>query len=127
MDGCDLVKIGLHFLGSTIWIRSERPYQIEISLRMLQETISLFGTIHPECFNLAVRKLASAAVESTAGTRMLGNKHFFDLQFHSLARALRHSSMEQETRTTVLIDNAIVRPFPKYDVFNSNIVRDSFL
>jgi hypothetical protein len=52
MDGCFLVKIGLHFLGSTIWIRSERPYQIEISLRMLQETISLFGQIHPECFNL---------------------------------------------------------------------------
>ena len=127
MDGCYLVKIGLHFLGSTIWIRSERPYQIEISLRMLQETISLFGQIHPECFNLAIRMLASAEVESTTGTRMLGNKHFFDLQFHSLARALRHSSMEQETRTAVLIDNAIVRPFPKYDVFNSNIVRDSLL
>ena len=94
---------------------------------MFQETINLYGIIHPECFNLAVRKLASTEVESTAGTRMLGNKHFFDLQFHSLARALRHSSMEQETCTAVLIDNVIVRPFPKYDVFNSNIVRDSFL
>ena len=124
---CFLVKIGLHFLGSTIWIRSERPYRIEISLRMLQQTFFLFGQIHPECFNLAVRKLASVEVESTAGTRMLGNKHFFDLQFHSQARALRHSWMDQETRTAVLIDNVVVQPFPKYDVFNSNIVRDSFL
>ncbi|XBH68883.1 hypothetical protein VPH35_096925 [Triticum aestivum] len=105
----------------TIWIRSERPYQIEISLRMLQETVLLFGQFHSECFNLAVRKLASAEVESTAGTRMLGNKHFFDLQFHSQARALRHSWTNQETRTEVLIDNVVVRSFPKYDVFNSNI------
>ena len=83
--------------------------------------------LYPKCFNLVVRKLASAEVETTAGTRMLGNKHFFDLQFHSQARALRHSWMDQETRTAVLIDNVVVQPFPKYDVFNSNIVRDSFL
>uniref|UniRef100_A0A8R7R4V7 Uncharacterized protein n=1 Tax=Triticum urartu TaxID=4572 RepID=A0A8R7R4V7_TRIUA len=29
--------------------------------------------------------------------------------------------MDQETRTAVLIDNVVVWPFPKYDVFNSNI------
>ncbi|XBI55874.1 hypothetical protein VPH35_037588 [Triticum aestivum] len=43
---------------NTIWIRSERPYRIEISLRMLQQTILLFGQIHPECFNLAVLSLS---------------------------------------------------------------------
>ena len=123
MDGGYLVKIGLHFLGSTIWIRSERPYQIEISLRTLQETISLFGQIHPECFNLAVRKLASAEVERHAGTNMVGGKHYFDLQFHAQSRALRYSWMPQGQRTSVLINNAVLQPFPRYDVFNSTIVR----
>ncbi|KAE8797757.1 hypothetical protein D1007_27034 [Hordeum vulgare] len=109
---------------NTIWIRSARPYHIEISLRVIRETICLHGQVHPDCFNIAVRKLASAEVETTAGTRMFGKKHFFDLRFHSQARALRHYWTEQGPRTTALIDNAIVEPFPKYDVFNSTIVRD---
>ncbi|KAI4970346.1 hypothetical protein ZWY2020_001260 [Hordeum vulgare] len=96
---------------NTIWIRSAWPYHIEISLRVIRETICLQGQVHPDCFNIAVRKLASAEVETTAGTRMFGKKHFFDLRFHS----------QQGPRTTALIDNAIVEPFPKYDVFNSTI------
>ncbi|KAI4980067.1 hypothetical protein ZWY2020_016820 [Hordeum vulgare] len=106
---------------NTIWIRSARPYHIEISLRVIRETIYLHGQVHPDCFNIAVRKLASAEVETTAGTKIFGKKHFFDLRFHSQARALRHSWTEQGLRTTALIDNAIVEPFPKYDVFNSTI------
>ncbi|KAI4976320.1 hypothetical protein ZWY2020_049927 [Hordeum vulgare] len=106
---------------NTIWIRSARPYHIEISLRVIRETICLHGQVHPDCFNIAVRKLASAKVETTAGTRMFGKKHFFDLRFHSQARALRHAWTEQGPRTTALIDNVIVEPFPKYDVFNSTI------
>lgn len=119
-----LLKVVLLIFGSTIWIRSARPYHIEISLRVIRETICLHGQVHPDCFNIAVRKLASAEVETTAGTRMFGKKHFFDLRFHSQARALRHSWTEQGPRTTALIDNAIVEPFPKYDVFNSTIGRD---
>ncbi|KAI4975416.1 hypothetical protein ZWY2020_049023 [Hordeum vulgare] len=72
-------------------------------------------------FRSQVRKLASAEVETSAGTSMFGKKHFFDLRFHSQARALRHSWTEQGPRTTALIDNAIVESFPKYDVFNSTI------
>lgn len=119
-----LLKVVLLIFGSTIWIRSARPYHIEISLRVIRETICLHGQVHPDCFNIAVRKLASAEVETTAGTRMFGKKHFLDLRFHSQARAVRHSWTEQGPRTTALIDNAIVEPFPKYDVFNSTIVRD---
>ncbi|KAI5013589.1 hypothetical protein ZWY2020_037102 [Hordeum vulgare] len=104
-----------------IWIRSTRPYPIEISLRVIKETICLSGQIHPDCFNLGVRKLASAQVETTTGTRMFGKKHFLDLRFHYHARAVRHSSTEQGPRTTVLIDNVVVEPLPKYDVFNSTI------
>ncbi|KAI4984079.1 hypothetical protein ZWY2020_040932 [Hordeum vulgare] len=109
---------------NTIWIISARPYHIEISLRVIRETICLHGQVHPDCFNIAVRKLASAEVETTSGTTMFGKKHFFDLRFHSEALALRHSWTEQGPRTTALIDNAIAEPFPKYDVFNSTIVRD---
>ncbi|KAI4969312.1 hypothetical protein ZWY2020_000226 [Hordeum vulgare] len=94
---------------NTIWIRSARLYHIEISLRVIRETICLHGQVHPDCFNIAVSKLASA------------EKHFFDLRFHSQARALRYSWTEQGPHTTALIDNAIVEPFPKYDVFNSTI------
>ncbi|KAI4982048.1 hypothetical protein ZWY2020_022540 [Hordeum vulgare] len=93
---------------NTIWIRSARPYHIEISLRVIRETICLHGQVHPDCFNIAVRKLANAEVETTAGTRMFGKKHL-------------QSWTEQGPRTTALIDNAIVEPFPKYDVFNSTI------
>lgn len=88
---------------------------------MIQETIWFAGQLHPECFNLSVRKLARAEVERTAGTNLFGRKHYFDLQFHAQSRALRHSWMQQGQRTTTLLDSAVVQPFPKYNVFNSTI------
>ena len=112
------------FMCSSIWIRSDTPYRIEISLRMLKDTLFVTSTsLHPDCFNLAVRKLASAEVERHAGTNMVGGKHYFDLQFHAQSRALRYSWMPQGQRTSTLINNAVLQPFPRYDVFNSTIVR----
>ncbi|VAI11750.1 unnamed protein product [Triticum turgidum subsp. durum] len=106
----------------SIWIRSDTPYRIEISLRMLKGTLFVTSaSLHPECFNLVVRKLASAEVERHAGTNMVGGKHYFDLQFHAQSRALRYSWMPQGQRTSTLINNAVLQPFPRYDVFNSTI------
>ena len=81
--------------------------------------------LHPECFNLVVRKLASAELERTAGTNWVGSKHYFDLQFHAQSQALRYSWMTQGERITTLINYVVVQPLPKYDVFNSIIVRDA--
>jgi hypothetical protein len=93
---------------------------------MIQDTLFLTSaSLHPACFNLVVRKLASAEEERHAGTNLVGSKHFFDLQFHAQSRALRYSWMPQGQRTTTLINNAVVQPFPKYDVFNSIVVRDA--
>ena len=121
-----LLKVVLHFLCcSTIWIRSDTPYRIEVSLRMLHDTLFLTNiSLHPACFNLVVRKLANAEVERHAGTNMVGSKHYFDLQFHAQSQAVRYSWMPQGERTTMLINNAVVQPFPKYDVFSSIVVRD---
>ncbi|KAF7032562.1 hypothetical protein CFC21_043721 [Triticum aestivum] len=106
----------------SIWIRSDTPYRIEISLRMLKDTLFVTSaSLHPECFNLVVRKLASAEVERHAGTNMVGGKHYFDLQFHAQSRALRYSWMPQGQRTSTLINNVVLQPFPRYDVFNSTI------
>ncbi|XBI30950.1 hypothetical protein VPH35_054590 [Triticum aestivum] len=106
----------------SIWIRSDAPYRIKISLRMLKDTLFVTLTsLHPDCFNLAVRKLASAEVERHAGTNMVGGKHYFDLQFHAQSRALSYSWMPQGQRTSTLINNAVLQPFPRYDVFNSTI------
>ncbi|XBI49104.1 hypothetical protein VPH35_112728 [Triticum aestivum] len=106
----------------SIWIRSDTPYQIESRLRMLKDTLFVTSaSLYPECFNLAVRKLASAEVERHAGTNMVGGKHYFDLQFHAQSRALRYSWMSQGQRTSTLINNAVLQPFPRYDVFNSTI------
>ncbi|XBH88638.1 hypothetical protein VPH35_075902 [Triticum aestivum] len=108
----------------SIWIRSDTPYRIEISLRMLKDTLFVTSaSLHPECFNLVVRKLASAEVERHAGTNMVGGKHYFDLQFHAQSRALRYSWMPQGHRTSTLINNAVLQPFPRYDVFNSTFIR----
>ncbi|XBI57393.1 hypothetical protein VPH35_038798 [Triticum aestivum] len=74
----------------TIWIRSDTPYRIEVSLRMLHDTLFLTNiSLHPACFNLVVRKLANAEVERHAGTNMVGSKHYFDLQFHAQSQAFR--------------------------------------
>ncbi|EMS66878.1 hypothetical protein TRIUR3_05567 [Triticum urartu] len=106
----------------SIWIRSDTPYRIKISLRMLKDTLFVrSASLHPDCFNLAVRKLASAEVERHAGTNMVGGKHYFDLQFHAQSRALRYSWMPQGQCTSTLINNAVLQAFPRYDVFNSTI------
>ena len=92
---------------------------------MLHDTLFLTNiSLHPACFNLVVRKLANAEVERHAGTNMVGSKHYFDLQFHAQSQAFRYSWMPQGERTTMLINNAVVQPFPKYDVFSSIVVRD---
>ncbi|XBI76471.1 hypothetical protein VPH35_069704 [Triticum aestivum] len=104
----------------TIWIRSDTPYRIEITLRMLQDTLFLTNiSLHPVWYNLVVRKLANAEVERLAGTNLVGSKYFFDLQFHAQSQAVRYSWMPQGERTTMLINNVVVQPFPKYDVFSS--------
>ncbi|XBJ16658.1 hypothetical protein VPH35_008239 [Triticum aestivum] len=106
----------------SIWIRSDAPYRIEISLGMLKDTLFVTSaSLHPDCFNLVVRKLASAKVERHAGTNMVGGKHYFDLQFHAQSRALWYSWMPQGQRTSTLINNVVLQPFPRYDVFNSTI------
>ena len=107
------------YFCSTIWIRSPRPFLIEISLRMIQDMVREDGHVHPDCFNLAVRHLSIGAVVRNAGTQFLGSTHLFDLQFHAQARALRQSWICQERRTTVLIDTVVVQPFPKYDVLST--------
>ena len=81
--------------------------------------------LYPDCFNLVVRKLASAEVERTAGTNWVGSKHYFDLQFHTQSQSLRYSWMTLGERITTLINYVVVEPLPKYDVFNSIIVRDA--
>ena len=92
---------------------------------MLKDTLFVTtASLHPDCFNIAVRKLASAEVERHAGTNMVGSKHFFDLQFHAQSQAVRYSWMPQGERTTMLINNDVVQLFPKYDVFSSMVVRN---
>jgi hypothetical protein len=104
---------------STIWIKSSRPFPIEISLRSIRDTIREDGVVHPLCFNLAVRKITSDAAERSAGTNSVGKTHFFNLQFHEQARTLRQTWLTQEQRTNALINTVVLEPFPKYDVFHT--------
>ena len=104
---------------STIWINSPRPFPIEISLRIIRDTIRGDGVVHPLCFNLAVRKITTDAAERTAGTSSVGKTHFFNLGFHEQARALRQTWLSQEQRTNALINNVVLEPFPRYCVFHT--------
>ena len=104
---------------STIWIRSSRPFPIEISLRIIRDTIRGDGVVHPLCFNLAMRKITTDAAERSAGTSSVGKTHFFNLGFHEQARALRQTWLSQEHRTSALINNVVLEPFPRYDVFHT--------
>jgi len=96
---------------STIWINSPRPFPIEISLRIIRDTIRGDGVAHPLCFNLAVRKTTTDAAERTAGTSSVGKTHVFNLGFHAQARALRQTWLSQEQRTNALINNVVLEPF----------------
>ncbi|XP_048552198.1 uncharacterized protein LOC125532063 [Triticum urartu] len=102
----------------TIWIRSSRPFPIEITLRIIRDTIRGDGLVHPLCFDLAVCKITTDAVERSAGTSSVGKTHFFNLGFHEQARALRQTWLSQEQRTNALINNVVLEPFPRYDVFS---------
>ena len=62
---------------NTIWINSPHPFPIEISLRIIRDTIRGDGVVHPLCFNLAVRKITTDAAERSAGTSSVGKTHFF--------------------------------------------------
>ncbi|XBI41682.1 hypothetical protein VPH35_126117 [Triticum aestivum] len=96
-----------------------RPFPIEISLRIIRDTIRGDGVVHPLCFNLAVHKITTDAAERTAGTSSVGKTHFFNLGFHEQARALRQTWLSQEQRTNALINNVVLEPFPRYDVFHT--------
>ncbi|KAF7047905.1 hypothetical protein CFC21_056759 [Triticum aestivum] len=106
-------------LLDTIWIRSPRPFHIEISLQIIRDTILGDGLVHPLCFNLAVRKITTDAAERSAGTNSVGKTHFFNLGFHVQARALRQTWLSQEQRTNALINNVVLEPFPRYCVFHT--------
>ena len=112
------------FVCSTIWIRSPRPFLIELSLRTIQDTMQADTWVNPRCFDLAVRKLTSDAIQRNAGTDFVGSTHMFDLQFHRLAWGLSQTGLGQVERTNLLINNVIVRPLPKYDMLMTpSIVR----
>ena len=120
----DTLILSCRFVCSTIWIRSPRPFVIELSLRTIQDTMRGDTWVNPSCFDLAVRKLSSDVIQRNAGTDFVGSTHMFDLQFHRLARVLIQTGLGQAERTNLLINNVIVRPLPKYDVLMTpSIVR----
>ncbi|XBI34927.1 hypothetical protein VPH35_120677 [Triticum aestivum] len=100
----------------TIWIRSPRPFVIELSLRTIQDTMRGDTWVNPNCFDPAVRKLTSDAIQRNAGTDFVGSTHMFDLRFHRLARVLIQTGLGQAECTNLLINNGIVWPLPKYGV-----------
>ena len=112
------------FVFSTIWIRSPRPFLIELSLWTIQDTMRGDTWVNPRCFDLAVRKLTSDAIQRNAGTDFVGSTHMFDLQFHHLAWGLSQTGLGQAECTNLLINTVIVRPLPKYNVLMTpSIVR----
>ncbi|XBI75889.1 hypothetical protein VPH35_069195 [Triticum aestivum] len=100
----------------TIWIRSPRPFLIELSLRTIQDTMRGDTWVNPSYFDLGVRKLISDAIQRNAGTDFVGSTHMFDLQFHRLARVLSQAGVGQAECTNLLINHVIERPLPKYNV-----------
>ena len=120
----DTLILSCRFVCSTIWIRSPRPFMIELSLRTIQDTMRGDTWVNPSCFDLAVRKLSSDAIQRNAGTDFVGSTHMFDLQFHRLAWGLSQTGLGQAERTNLLINTVIVRPLPKYNVLMTpSIVR----
>ncbi|XBI60198.1 hypothetical protein VPH35_041153 [Triticum aestivum] len=103
----------------TIWINSPCPFPIEIRLRIIRDTIRGDGVVHPLCFNLAVRNITTDAAERSTGTSSVGKTHFFNLGFHEQARVLRQTWLSQEQRTNALINNVVLEPFPRYNVFHT--------
>ena len=69
--------------------------------------------------HFAVRNITTDAAERSTGTSSVGKTHFFNLGFHVQARALRQTWLSQEQRTNALINNVVLEPFPRYDVFHT--------
>ncbi|ONM06627.1 hypothetical protein ZEAMMB73_Zm00001d033032 [Zea mays] len=64
-----------------IWVRSFNPFKIEISVKDLQNILSINLDMTLKCFDMAVRLLASKESRRPKGEIIKNRKHYMDMRF----------------------------------------------
>jgi hypothetical protein len=64
-----------------IWVRSFNPFKIEISVKDLQNILSINLDMTLKCFDMAVRLLANKESRRPKGEIIKNRKHYMDMRF----------------------------------------------
>uniref|UniRef100_A0A804NTL9 Helitron helicase-like domain-containing protein n=1 Tax=Zea mays TaxID=4577 RepID=A0A804NTL9_MAIZE len=64
-----------------IWVRSFNPFKIEISVKDLQNILSINPDMTLKCFDMAVRLLANKESRRPKGEIIKNRKHYMDMRF----------------------------------------------
>lgn len=65
------------------WVRSSKPYPIELSLKKIKGLLNETEGMDIDCFNLGVRNLANDEVQGLkkTGNRASKSKNYMDMRF----------------------------------------------
>ncbi|KAL5652949.1 hypothetical protein ACJX0J_038407, partial [Zea mays] len=75
----DFHHVMLHY--RMIWVRSFNPFKIEISVKDLQNILSINLDMTLKCFDMAVRLLANKESRRPKGEIIKNRKHYMDMRF----------------------------------------------
>ena len=75
----DFRHVMLHY--RMIWVRSFNPFKIEISVKDLQNILSINPDMTLKCFDMAVRLLANKESRRPKGEIIKNRKHYMDMRF----------------------------------------------
>ena len=75
----DFRHVMLHY--RMIWVRSFNPFKIEISVKDLQNILSINLDMTLKCFDMAVRLLANKESRRPKGEIIKNRKHYMDMRF----------------------------------------------
>jgi hypothetical protein len=64
-----------------IWVRSFNPFKIEISVKDLQNILSINLDMTLKCFDMVVRLLANKESRRPKGEIIKNKKHYMDMRF----------------------------------------------
>jgi hypothetical protein len=64
-----------------IWVRSFNPFKIEISVKDLQNILSINLDMTLKCFDMVIRLLANKESRRPKGEIIKNRKHYMDMRF----------------------------------------------
>jgi sentrin-specific protease 1 len=63
------------------WVRSFNPFKIEISVKDLQNILTINQDMALRCFDMVVRLLANKELRRLKGETINNRKHYMDMRF----------------------------------------------